>query len=269
MKKLLITLLALLPAVAAMAQEHCVAFTPALFKQADNLTEKSMATLKLKIEQIITRSGAAKTALYGAFVIYPELNITEKRTTNAGTSTVTVADAELTLFAINSIDNSMYGSVTVAIQGSGRNEEAAMSAMFQQIKPTNPAFVKFIKNATDQIIKYYSDNMPTVIRKAETLMAAEKYEDALMFLESIPICVPSYEQSSDAIQAIYKVISDKSCHALITMAERAYELGDMEAAKEMVMNIKPGSKCEDQVKVLLIKINDPQKTTKSKASTEE
>ncbi|MEG1955571.1 MAG: hypothetical protein RSC07_03415 [Mucinivorans sp.] len=260
MKKVLFCLFALLP-LAAAAQNNCIAFSPVIGEQMDELSKKSLETLRLKTEQIITRSNAAKTSLYSAFVIYPELNILENETVQAGVNNITVISAELTLFAANSIDQSRYGSTTITIEGSGTSKNQAISNMMQSIKPTNPIFVKFIKNATQEIADYYTDNMPVVIRKAETLVAGEKYDDALLFLSSIPVCVPAYEQSSEAIKSLYNMVSKKSCHTMLTQAEKAFELGDMDKAREMVMNIKPGSECDAAAKILAEKIGTKSNST--------
>ncbi|MEG2281735.1 MAG: hypothetical protein RSB93_00740, partial [Rikenellaceae bacterium] len=165
-------------------------------------------TLLLKIEQLIARANAGSTTLESIFIIYPELNIVSNEVIDNGVVPLYLVDAELSLFAINGKDKSNYGVVTLPIKGAGNTQQKAFDNLFTKFNAYNPAANKFIKNATTKIEDYYSNNMPTVLRKVETLIAGNKYDEALLFLESIPICVPAYEQSSAAIQSLYKVVEE-------------------------------------------------------------
>lgn len=237
--------------VAGQVADHCVAFSIGKANEQTALTAENLRTLELKCTQIVTRSNAAKTALYSAFVITPSLDLLGDRQVMAGTADITVIEAELTLVAENSVDGSKYGSVTIKLEGSGNSRARAINSLMQGIQPTSGVFVNFIKKATAQITDYYSNNMGRVLTQAQNLMAAERYDDALNFLNSVPICVPAFEQSAAAIAGLIKAIADKNCNSALVMARRYASIGDYVNAQEVLLGVKAGSVCDTEIQALL------------------
>lgn len=235
--------------------EHCVAFKA----QIDNsigveLTEQQEGALTSKLNQILTRNNAATTSLYSGFALTPQISIYSEEAITSGIRPVTTLNAEITLLTSNIVDDSNYGSITLEVKGTGNSKEQAITNIISTIRPADPRIVKFMKSAINRITDYYSMNMPTIIRKTETLMAGNRYEDAMIFLESIPTCVPAYEQSSDAIQALYKVVAEKSCDIAINMANRYIVIEDYEMAKEILLSVDADSKCNKEVNSMLTKV---------------
>lgn len=262
---LLFAILMLCAPLGLMAQvaDHCVAFSIGQLTTNSTLSPENARSIELKCTQIVTRSNAAKTALYSAFVIVPTIDVLGDRTVQAGTADITVVEAELTLVALNSVDNSKYGSVTVKIEGSGNSRARALNSLVQSITPTSGVFVNFIKKATAQIIDYYSNNMGRVLTQAQNLVAAERYEDALNFLNSIPICVPAFEQSSDAVASLFKMLADKNCSSAVTMATRYMSIGDYQNAQDVLLGVKAGSSCDAQIEGLLVSIKAKMDSTQA------
>lgn len=229
------------------AEPNCVGYSAQIFENTvSDLNEENQKLLLNKVDQIIARNAAGKTAFYNAFSIVAEFAITDNQVASTGLQNVYVAKGELTLFAINNIDKSRYGSTISNLTGTGSAKELAIKNMIQTIKATDPTYAKFIKNSTGKIIDYYNNNMGVVIKKAETLIAQEKYEDAVKVLQSIPECVPAYMQSAEAIKGLADIVITKSCESALEMAQRYYELKQYEEAKEALLKIKPGSKCSEQ-----------------------
>lgn len=230
---------------------NCIGFLSNIETETSNLTQEQQKSLKLKVDQIITRNRVATTALYNAFIITPQIDIISEESLTMGIRPVNSIVAEVTLIASNSVDKSVYGSITVEVKASGNSRDAAIGSIISSLRPTDPRFAKFISSSVSQISNYYSLNMPTIIQKTETMIAGNRYDDAVVFLESIPTCVPSYQQSSEAIQELYKIVSDKNCYAAITMAERHIVLGDYEQAKTILLGVEPGSECDTKVTELI------------------
>lgn len=258
MKKLFLTIIAVALFGQAVAQsgDHCVAYSVQMFANHDKFSDESMRTLELKSIQIISRSNAAKTTLYGSFIIVPIVDLIDTRSVMAGTQDITVVEAELTLVAKNLIDNSIYGSVTVKLEGSGKTEAKALNNLFQSINPTMPAYVKFIKNATQQIIDYYNDNMNRVLTYAETLINAKEYDLAARWLSSIPMCVPAFTTSQAAINSLITTIAKQDCTSAIEMANRYIAIGNYEEAKSILLSVPSGADCEAEIQKLLLVIKE-------------
>ncbi|MFI3294583.1 MAG: hypothetical protein R3Y19_01030 [Rikenellaceae bacterium] len=258
MKKIIVSISIMVLGVTGLLAQtttsNCVGFSSSLEDTSGDLSDQVRSSLKLKVDQIITRNKVATTTLYNAFIVTPYIDVISEESVNSGIRPVSTVLAEVTLIASNSVDESVYGSVTVEVKGNGNSLDQAMSSVVSSLKPTDPRFTKFINTAVSQITSYYSSNMPTIIRKAETLISAKKYDEAIMFLESIPTCVPSYEQSSDAIQALYKMVEDKECYVAVSMAQRHITMGEYTEARDILMGVTPGSDCDGTVSKLLSEV---------------
>lgn len=243
-------------AVATAQQNHCIGYLSTLPIDPSNneLTQRNWQQAITKTQQIIARNNAAKVHLYNQFAIYPTIEITDQQRTEDGMQKTSIVYGEFSLTSVNTADLSTYATAIVKVNGTGKNTQEAINKMIQNVSVTDPAFTKFIKNSSQKIVDYYNNNIGIVIKKVETLMAQEKYDDALNLLISIPECVPAYEQSAEAIKSLMEVIASKSCRATLTLAERLYMLGDIEGAKAELLKVKPGTECDAHAKELAEKI---------------
>lgn len=240
----------LLSATVHAQQSNCIGFVAGDSPAQSEVDSKTQAMLHRKVEQILARNNAATVRLYNKFSVYPELTIISEDRVEDGMQKLTYFTGELTLSAINTVDKSSYGTSVVTLTGTGKTKTEAMTQMVQNIKITDPVYTKFIKNAIQKIVDYYTNNMGVVLKKTETLIAQEKYDDAVDFLASIPECVPSYEQSADAIQALIEISASKTCRAAVMQAERYLALGQVEKAAEILLKVKPGTECDTTVQRL-------------------
>lgn len=233
------------------AQEGCVGFVPVMQQQSDALSEKTIKSLQLKTQQIITRNNAGTTALCSAFVMYPKLNILSCERLETGMKAVIQLKGEYSLFVQNIMDNSYYGSITIDVTGSGFSEQEAYNSLVQSIKSTDPHIARFVASAKKKIEDYYTANGSLVIKNAATLAAQSNYEHALALLNSVPVCVSCYDQVSGAIQTTFKSFSNKQCAQIMQLAQTYFAQKDYEAALEIVSQINPESSCASDAKALI------------------
>ncbi len=210
MKRLILILTLSFISIGVNAQSNCVAFK-AKAPISDELTEADKEALKLKVQQILTRNNVSTTTLYDAFEVVPTLITEPAVQLVGGIKEVAVIEGELTLEAINSIDGSVYNSVTIEVEGNGSSRDRAISSLIKSIRPNNPLFVKFVKTSVERITDYYTDNIQVIITKIETLLAEGKKEEALKFARTVPECVPAYSQVADMISHIVANDDDHCC----------------------------------------------------------
>jgi len=201
MKKNMIlwTLVSILPLGAA-AQEtiRFVASTPA----QQGLSQKTTDALKLKTEQIIARNNAGATSIYNAFVIQPELLLGETKETEGLLRDVTLITGEFSLTVRNKYDGSVYGTVVMEVQGDAvGSEEDAITSLISGIKVTDPAFVRFIRNARKRIADFYEQNCSVILKKEQALAAAGRMEEAADYIATVPATAPCH----DEITALFPV----------------------------------------------------------------
>lgn len=244
--------------------EHCVAFRAQVDSRVGvELTVQQQGALESKLNQILTRNNASTTSLYSGFALTPQISIFEEESITSGIRPVTTLNAEVTLLTSNIVDDSNYGSITIEVKGTGNSREKAITNIISTIRPTDPRITKFMSSSIKRITDYYDANMPTIISKVENYLTASRYEDAIIFLESIPTCVPAYEQSSDAIKELYAIVADKSCTIALTMANRYMAVEDYDSAKEILLNVGADNDCNSEINALLTKIAELDKERRS------
>lgn len=215
MKKIILLLTAILMSFGVMAQTvNCVSFSSKMTTLLDDqLSEKSGEALKVKIEQILSRNKVLTSSRDNIFVIVPELTVVSDESAISGVRAMFVVKAELTLRAINSVDGNTYGSTMVNLVGSGTSRQAAIDDMVTSIRVTNPAFVKFIKNASQSIIDYYTHNPEKVVTQVELLVADQKFDELRAYILSVPNCTPSYEATASFRSALVAPVQVEATHS--------------------------------------------------------
>lgn len=195
MKKILVVLMVCLCGPIALAQGE-IQFTLLKSTQKE-LPQSVVETLDLRLRQVFNRNTAASANQYNVFTIEPQFELSDVLTTEGLMQEVSVVKGELTLTAKNSVDGTMYYSMTIPVKGSGvGGEEKAMKAMIGNIKSTDTKFTRFIRTARQKIQDYYAANCATILQKAQNLYDRKRYGEAVSYLSAISDALPCYEQAS-------------------------------------------------------------------------
>lgn len=235
-------------------QQHCVAFTPSLLMTYPDLTSGMKTALGTKMKQIVSRNNAGATMLYGAFAIYPELTLMPSERVQAGLRNVYQLQAELTLIIKNVIDEASYGSVSVSLKSNGYSLTEAQMRLIQNINPTLPAITKMIRGAEEAIVSYYSQNQYAIITKANNYVVQKEHGKALALLNSVPACVPTYENITAVIDDVYAKSIEHDCGQLVLMAKAEKANGNFEKALTYLKWIAHTSSCMLEVNALISEI---------------
>ncbi|NDV58103.1 hypothetical protein D0T85_08310 [Bacteroides sp. 519] len=247
-----------------MAQEniHFVAGAPT----QDGISEKVKNAMKLKVEQIIARNNAGANSLYNAFVIVPELTITDTRSTEGLIRDVTLLTGEFTLTAKNRYDDSIYGNVIIEVSGDATgNQEAAMAALLNGIKSNNPAFLRFIRTTRKRIVEYYEQNCQTIVLKAQTMINMQQYDEAMAYLSSVPETVSCYTEATQLLETSFSGSQVLDCDKKLRSARSLYIRRNYEEALILLQDISSSSPCGDDAAALMdsiakyIQFNEPDK----------
>lgn len=176
------------------AQEE-IQFRPGKVTQQD-LPEAVANLLESKLSQILNRCSAATGGDFGVFVVEPTLALNSEESTSGLVQNVTVIAGELTLTAKNDFDNASYYSVTVPLKVTAKSSgEDPLLQLAKSIKVTEPVYVRFVRTARANILKYYEQNCGNAITRAQTLILAGKTDDALMLLMAIPPTASCVQQA--------------------------------------------------------------------------
>lgn len=217
-----------------------------------NLKKDQKERLKIKIDQIIARNISGAISMYNAFVIIPQLTITDTKRTEGLVKNITVVNGELTLLVKNIYDGSIYGSTVVKLNGNNSSGKSqAIDALISSIRATDPIYTRFIRNAKTNIVDYYTNSFPTIMAKVKALVTAKQYEQAIEYLGCVPSVVPNYGEALAAIEEICTTCQSKDDTTLLQLAKIHYLKKDYNKALEVLQQIPIDSNCAADVKTLI------------------
>ncbi len=211
--------------------------------QSEQLDDSQIAKLETKITQIVANSGLASSG-YNTFIIYPILSINDLSVVESGMQDMYVATCELNLF-IKQIDNNIiFSSVSKQLKGNGKDKKRAVLSALQKISAADSEYKKFIENGKQKIINYYESNCNDIIKKSESLMKLQKYEEAIALLMSIPeVITECYKKSSDKATEVYKLYQNHNCASKVHSAKTNIAGKNYNQALNDLAGIDPSSNC--------------------------
>ena len=76
---------------------------------------------------------------------------------------------EVTFFVGDVIENKLYASCTIWLQGIGTNENKAMISAFSKLNPNHKDFGEMLEKAKNKIIDFYTNHCAEEISKARPM----------------------------------------------------------------------------------------------------
>lgn len=228
-----------------------IALSVVMPENVDGLNISQLSKLETKISQIVTVSGLASSGYNNNFVIYPKFAIYESNIVEGGMQNITVVTAELSLF-IKQVDNNLlFSTISKPLKGSGSSKELAITNAISKITTNDPDFKTFIETGKLKIIAYYETKYVDIIKKSDSYVKMQQYEQALGLLMSVPEEVSScYNQiQTKAIEA-YKAYQTQKCSELIQKAKISLAGNDYIGALNILSEIDPSATCFNEAQTI-------------------
>lgn len=184
------------------AQENAIKFN-VLPLESEGLPAATASTIARKLTMALDRSQASTENAYNVFAVRPELTFAQVAETEGMIREVARVTADMTISAVNTVDGTVYHSVTVPLKGSATGgKDAAMKAMANSMKATDPVYVRFVRTARARIDDYYAENCGNIIEQARRLVTLKRYDEAANYLSAVPTSVSCYDQASVMLEEI-------------------------------------------------------------------
>lgn len=240
-----------------------IALSVIMPENVDGLDVSQLSKLETKISQIVTVSGLAASGYNNNFVIYPKFAIYESNIVEGGMQNITVVTAELSLF-IKQVDNNIvFSTISKPLKGSGSNKELAITNAISKIPTNDPEFKTFIETGKSKIVQYYETKCVDIIKKSDSYVKMQQYEQALGLLMTVPEEVSScYYQIQDKAIEAYKAYQTQKCAELIQKAKTSLAANDYVGALNILSEIDPSATCFNEAQTLA-------KTAETKVDAEE
>jgi hypothetical protein len=151
----------------------------------------------------------------------------------------------------------MYSSISKSLKGSGKSKEIAITNAISKITTNDAEFGKFIATGKTKIIQYYESKCEDLIKKSDSFVKMQKYEDALGLLMSIPEEVSSCHNliQEKSINA-YKAYQTQTCAILLQIAKTTLAGNDYAGTLNILADIDPSASCFNEAQSIAKKVED-------------
>ena len=255
MKRIYFTLIVFVVTFASFAQTTNdigkIALSVVMPENVDGLDNSQISKLQTKISQIVTVSGLGASGYNNNFVIYPKFAIYESNIVEGGMQNITVITADLSLF-IKQVDNNIiFSTINKPIKGSGSTEELAIANAISKIATNDPDFKTFIETGKLKIVSYYETKCVDIIKKSDTYIKMQQYEQALGLLMSVPEEVSScYDKIQDKAIEAYKAYQTQRCSELIQKAKTTLAGNNYAGVLNILSDIDPSATCFNEAQII-------------------
>lgn len=181
------------------------------------LTEQQAESMAIKMLQMLVQNG------FGGINTTPGFALTATITPNSKKTTATVpqkfmVDYDINYSVINTVTGDVYATTVQNIQGAGNSFEQATNNAVNDIF-VSTATNKMLSEASQKIIDWYNNNLPTVRKQISSAEKEGNFSLALSLIQSVPYEAAeafSYAESrrADVENKFMQQISQKELIAL-------------------------------------------------------
>ncbi|MGN0069093.1 MAG: hypothetical protein ACI350_05135 [Prevotella sp.] len=247
MKKIMLSLLLAFACCVVKAGNDCVVPMMVLVpEQVDTLAPMAHEKLVSKLRMLLTENGMEGGARFSDFSVVATL-VEGSKEVLSGTRPLVALTVDLDLFVGNNYTGEKFASVSITLNGAGRNESKAYGAAFSSIKNSNAELRGFMAEAKRKINEYYETQVPGIIRKAQSFAIRHEYEEALCLLTSVPTCCSGYDKVEQCMLTVFQDYIDYDCAVKVNKARAVWNASqDKEGAilaGAYLTAIAPSSSC--------------------------
>ncbi|MEG1762454.1 MAG: hypothetical protein RSC04_02295 [Bacteroidales bacterium] len=224
-----------------------IVLTVIIPQQQDPFPQGANTYLSNKLIQAAVANGVAAGPDFSRFFITAQFAMLSKDIV-AGPPQQIALNMEVTLYIADYFDQKIYSSVTMNVKGVGTNETKCFINALKSINVNSPILAQFMDEGKTKIINYYKSQCANIIKRANSLAAQKKYEEAIYVLTSVPdACGECYDLALASTATIYQQYVDRLCDINFAKAQAAWAAEQNSAgaasAGNYLSQIYPDAKC--------------------------
>ncbi|NDA64979.1 MAG: hypothetical protein EBX50_23575, partial [Chitinophagia bacterium] len=179
--------------------------------------------IETRLNAAIAKFGISGNGANPRFFVGPVVNLISKNVTSSA-PTKYMNSYEITLYAVDAINQTIFSSYTFTGKGVGDSPAKACISAFQSQKFNDADFYQFLKSAEEKILKYYNENCDVLITEAESEAATRNYSTAFNILNNIPKeCAACFSKAAAKRVEYFQLSLNNDCQSLL--ANMKAELG--------------------------------------------
>lgn len=220
----------------------------------------AVAVLTQRLSQVASQNGMAAFPGYGRFCMTAVANATT-RDILPGPPTQIAQNLDITFYIVDNFDQKVYATTTISVKGVGTTDEKSFLNALRSIKANDSRLANFTQKGRNAIIEYYNQNCERIIREANVMSAAHRYEESLYALSAVPeACSECYANVVEAAQGIFNAYIDYQCQVNLAKARSAWvseqNSRGAAAAGEYLSAILPEAACYQEAMSLYAEIKE-------------
>lgn len=183
---------------------------------------EAAACLQTKMQQALTANGCADLSCTERFVLTAKATITQKDVVPITPARVS-QKIDLTFMVGDVVENKIYESCTVSLNGIGTTDTKAFITAFNKLSPNHKDLQEMLERAKNKIAVFYAGACEDILAKAETLAATGNYDEAIAQLMDVPsVCRECFVKCQSTAVSIYGMKVDAEGTALLQKAQAAW-----------------------------------------------
>jgi hypothetical protein len=232
-------------------------------EQLDEVNADAFRLLETKLKSVTAANGISSD-LFGTFVMYPTVNIIDKKLVEGGMKNMYLIEIEMSLFVKQLNNNIEFGSCAKTLKGNGRNLSEAVKNAFTNIKPNDNTYTHFFAEIKKKIEVYYTTNKENMLKSAKTMASLQQYDQAMALLMTYPQSLNGADDILKTAVEIYKQYQNAVCSSIIAKAKGAISMQDYETTISLLETIDSESICQSEALKLIEQINKEIKAEQKK-----
>lgn len=243
MKRILTIALSAFSFFIASSQDN-IQFNVGRVSASSEISDEATKVLESKLSQILNRNSAAAGGNMGVFEVVSALDVEGSQSTSGLVQNVVQVQGSVVLTAKNVWDNAEYYSVTVPLTAVSKgNVEDPALLLARSIKITEPAYVRFIKKARENISRSLEQDCAVTVERAQAFITAGYYNYALNMLLALPPGNSCNDLSQELIGSI-RAYADKQIQKE-EEKEKDLRADKMKLAEMVLTGKSPSESSED------------------------
>lgn len=231
-----------------------IMLSPIIDSAIDGLTENNVSIAEGRLRNIISSMGM-ESGYGGRFVLACKVAALQREVSG----TKLIQHLEVTFAIGDNLSDACFGSTSVEVTGIGNSEGQAMTSALKNIKGNNPEIKRLVAESKERIISYYEKNGPAIIKRAQTLVAGQNWEEALYELTAIPQECSCYPQALKMMSEVYQANINHDAAQILAEAQAVWSADPnpgpaAEQAMAILGQIDTQAACYPQAKALMNKI---------------
>ncbi len=202
-----------------------------------------------KLTSATAKAGVGATVDFTQFYLTYGISVLDSQII-AGAPAKYSQQLEITLYVVDAFAKKIFNAMNITQRGTGNSVDLAYIAAIKQFSPLDKRIQSFLVSTSIKILTYYNEQYKNIMLKAQALVSAQKYEEALWILATVPEACIGYSEVVGAAADIYRQYVDDQAHKKLAMAKALWSAGlDADSAYEaglMLAEIPVNAKCYDE-----------------------